>query len=87
MTIDPRWSFFLSLFISILNFLAGSTAQFTALGLDTKTVNVILALVTMATGILSLLNTALAAIPSKDSKTGFYLATKASADTNPPPKP
>ena len=65
MTLDPRWSFFLSLFIAILNFLAGSTAQFAALGLDTKTINVILALVTLVTGILSLINTALAAIPAR----------------------
>jgi len=79
MTVDPRWSFFLSLFISILNFLAGSTTQFTALGMDTKTVNMILALVTLVTGILSLVNTALAAIPSKntpEAAKSFYLGPK-----------
>jgi hypothetical protein len=85
MHIDPRWSFFLSLFISILNFLAGSTAQFAALGLNTNTVNVILAMVTLVTGILSLINTALAAIPSKAGQTaGFYLGP---AKPDPPPKP
>jgi hypothetical protein len=76
MTVDPRWSFFLSLGISILNFLAGSTTQFVALGLDQSVINLILALVTLVTGVLSLLNTALAAIPSKDKTTGFYLGPK-----------
>jgi len=79
MTIDPRWSFFLSLFISILNFLAGSTAQFAALGWDQKTISAILAMVTLVTGVLSLVNTALAAIPSKntpDAAKSFYLGPK-----------
>ena len=76
MTVDPRWSFFLSLFISILNFLAGSTAQFVALGISQTTLTAILATVTLATGVLSLVNTALAAIPSRDAHTGFYLAPK-----------
>jgi hypothetical protein len=79
MTIDPRFSFFLSLFISILNFLAGGTAQFSALGLDTSTINVILASITLVTGILSLVNTALAAIPSKstpEARGAFYLGPK-----------
>lgn len=80
MTIDPRWSFFLSLGIAILNFLAGSTAQFAALGLEPKTVSAILAMVTLVTGIASLINTALAAIPSQPGQTkGFYLGP-----TNPP---
>jgi hypothetical protein len=80
MTVDPRWSFFLSLGIAILNFLAGSTTQFAALGLNQATINLILALVTLVTGVLSLINTALAAIPSRDAHTGFYLAP-------PPPSP
>ena len=74
MTVDPRWSFFLSLGISILNFLAGSTTQFVAMWLEQSTITAILALVTLVTGIASLINTALAAIPSKDAHTGFYLA-------------
>jgi hypothetical protein len=79
MTVDPRWSFFLSLFISILNFLAGSTTQFAALGWSTASINVILALVTLVTGVLSLINTALAAIPSKntpEAAKSFYLGPK-----------
>jgi len=84
MTIDPRWSFFLSLGIAILNFLAGSTTQFVALGLNTATVNAILASVTLVTGVLSLINTALAAIPSRTGQTaGFYLGPKSSE----PPRP
>jgi hypothetical protein len=76
MTVDPRWSFFLSLFISILNFIAGSTPQFTDLGFEATTVKFVLALVALITGVLSLINTALAAIPSKDAHTGFFLAPK-----------
>ena len=76
MTVDPRWSFFLSLFIAILNFFGGASAQFTDLGLTPTTVKVILAAIALVTGILSLVNTALAAIPSKDKTTGFDLAPK-----------
>jgi hypothetical protein len=78
-TIDPRWSFFLSLFISVLNFFAGSAAQFTDLGMEQSTVKFILAAIALVTGVLSLINTALAAIPSRDTPDAaksFYLGPK-----------
>jgi hypothetical protein len=79
MTVDPRWSFFLSLFISVLNFFAGSAAQFTDLGMEQTTVKFILAAIALVTGVLSLVNTALAAIPSKntpETAKSFYLGPK-----------
>jgi hypothetical protein len=79
MTIDPRWSFFLSLGIAVLNFFAGSAAQFTDLGMDQQTVKFILAAIALVTGVLALINTALAAIPSKntpEAAKSFYLGPK-----------
>ena len=79
MTVDPRWSFFLSLFISILNFLASATAQWIGLGLTQATITAILSLIFLVTGVLGLINTALAAIPSAPGQTkGFYLGPKPS---------
>lgn len=83
MTVDPRWSFWLSLMLAVFGFLGGAGAQFTDLGLAPTTVKAILALLTLALGIGNAINAVLAAIPSKDSKTGFYLAPKA----NPPDPP
>jgi hypothetical protein len=76
MTIDPRWSFYLSLSLAVCGFLGGAGAQFTDLGLASSTVKAILALITLVLGIGNAVNAVLAAIPSKDSKTGFYLAPK-----------
>lgn len=76
MTVDPRWSFFLSLALAILGFLAGASAQFSDLGLDPKMVKAILALIVLLLGVGNAVNAVLAAIPSKDSKTGFYLGSK-----------
>lgn len=76
MTIDPRWSIFLSLGLAVLAFLAGAGSQFTDLGFDPTTVKAVLALVTILLGVGNAVNAVLGAIPSKDAKTGFYLAPK-----------
>lgn len=82
MTIDPRWSFYLSLSLAMLGFLSGSAAQFVALGLEAKVVSAIMAMIALLMGLGNAINAVLAAIPSKNSTTGFYLAPKPSE----PPK-
>lgn len=82
MTIDPRWSFYLSLTLAILGFLGGAGAQFVDLGLRAGTVKAILAGVTLLLGVGNAINAVLAAIPSKDPHTGFYLGP-----SNPPQPP
>lgn len=79
MTIDPRWSIFLSLFLAILGFLAGAGSQFTDLGLQPAMVKALLSLITLALGIGNAINAVLAGIPSKDNTTGFIVKG--------PPKP
>lgn len=77
MTIDPRWSVFLSLGLAILGFLGGASAQFTDLGLSPTLVKAILATVVLLLGIGNAINAVLGAIPSKkgdDAK--FYLGPK-----------
>ena len=76
MTVDPRWSFWLSICLSVVGFLSGAGAQFTDLGLGAAEVKAVLALCALIVGVGNALNAVLAAIPSKDSKTGFYLAPK-----------
>jgi hypothetical protein len=76
MTIDPRWSFYLSLSLAVVGFLSGAGSQFTDLGLPAPTVKAILAVCALVMGVGNAVNAVLAAIPSKDSKTGFYLAPK-----------
>lgn len=84
MTVDPRWSFFLSLGLAILGFLGGAGAQFTDLGLPPSEVKGILALVTLMLGVGNAINAVLAAIPSKkNNDAAFYLGPK----TNGTPKP
>ena len=83
MTIDPRWSFYLSLSLAICGFLSGASAQFAALGLDTKTVSAVLAGITLLMGVGNAINAVLAAIPSKPNAPGFYLGPK----TDTPSKP
>lgn len=76
MTIDPRWSIFLSLTLAVLGVLAGAGSQLTDLGLDPKQVKAALALITLLMGVGNAVNAVLGAIPSKDARTGFYLAPK-----------
>ncbi len=79
MTLDPRWSVFLSLGLAILGVLGGSAAQFTDLGMQPSQVKAILAIITMCLGIGNAINAVLGMVPSKDAKTGFYLAPKTAA--------
>lgn len=80
MTLDPRWSVFLSLGLAILAFLAGAGSQFTDLGLDPATVKKILAATTLLIGVGNAVNAVLGAIPSAstpEAKKSFYLGPKA----------
>lgn len=76
MTVDPRWSFYLSLSLAVLAFLSGAGSQFTDLGLAPTAVKAILAGIALVLGVGNAINAVLAAIPSKDAKTGFYLGPK-----------
>ena len=78
MTIDPRWSIFLSLSLAILAFLASSGAAFADLGLSAKEVKGIAAMITLLLGVGNAVNAVLGAIPSKSGQAaGFYLGPKA----------
>jgi len=85
MTIDPRWSFWLSITLAVLGFLSGAGGQFTDLGLDPIKVKALLALIALVIGVGNAINAVFAAIPSKDRTTGFYLGPK--TDTPPAGKP
>jgi hypothetical protein len=77
MTIDPRWSFWLSMTLGVLGFLSGAGVQFTDLGLDPHVVKQVLAFNALMLGIGSVANGVLAAIPSPSGQTkGFYLGPK-----------
>jgi hypothetical protein len=81
MTLDPRWSIFLSLALAILAFLGGAGTSFVGLGLTPGEVKAILAWDTLLLGIGNSVNAVLGAIPSKTgSSAGFYLGPK-------PPEP
>ena len=85
MTIDPRWSIFLSLGLAILAFLASSSAAFSDLGLSAREVKGIAAVITLLLGVGNSVNAVLGAIPSKSgTSAGFYLGPK---PTDPPPAP
>ena len=73
MTLDPRWSIFLSLFLAICGVLAGSSGTLSDLGLDPHQAKAIIAVVTLFMGIGNAVNAVLAGIPSKDSTTGFIV--------------
>lgn len=86
MTLDPRWSIFLSLFLAILGVLGGSAAQFTDLGLQPTQVKAILAIITMCLGIGNAINAVLGMVPSASGQSkGFWLGPSKPAD--PPAKP
>lgn len=79
MTIDPRWSFWLSIALATLAFLSGASSQFTDLGLEPTQVRAVLALITILLGVGNAVNAVLAAIPSKsdpESLNKFYLGPK-----------
>ncbi len=79
MTLDPRWSIFLSLSLAILAFLSGAGASLTDLGLQPAQVKALLALITLLLGVGNAVLAVLTGIPSKDNTTGFLVKG--------PPKP
>ncbi len=79
MTLDPRWSIFLSLSLAILAFLSGAGASLTDLGLQPPQVKALLALITLLLGVGNAVLAVLTGIPSKDNTTGFLVKG--------PPKP
>ena len=77
MTIDPRWSIYLSISLAVLAFLSGASAQLSDLGLGHTTVKAILAGFVLLLGVGNAINAVLAAIPSASGQTkGFYLGPK-----------
>lgn len=83
MTVDPRWSFWLSLSLAVLAFLSGAGSSFVDLGMPDRTVKAVLGLIAIMLGIGNAVNAVLAAIPSKSDSASlnkFYLGP-----TNPPP--
>lgn len=79
MTIDPRWSVWLSVTLAVLAVLAGAGSQFTDLGLDARQVKAMLAGFTLLLAIGNAINAVLGMIPSKsdpDSMKKFYLGPK-----------
>ena len=79
MTIDPRWSFWLSVTLAMLAFLAGAGGSYADLGMSERTVKAILGLTTILLGIGNSVNAVLTAIPSKPGVTSqFYLGPKPS---------
>lgn len=86
MTIDPRWSFWLSMALAVLGFLAGAGGSYADLGLSEHAVKGVLGLTTLCLGIGNAVNAVLAAIPSKsDTATlnKFYLGPKAPTEETP----
>jgi hypothetical protein len=80
MTIDPRYSIFLSLGLAILGFIAGAGAQFADLGMQPQTVKAILAFTTLLLGVGNAVNAVLAGIPAPNSTTGFIVGPPAPKD-------
>jgi len=76
-TLDPRWSIYLSLILAVLGFLGGAGVQFTDLGLSPATVKALLAGDVLLLGVGNAVNAVLAMAPSKSGQTaGFYLGPK-----------
>ena len=78
MTIDPRWSIFLGLFISILAYVGAAGALLLDMGLDATMEKRLIACVLFTFGLLNTVQTFLTGVPSKNSTTGFLVS---------PPKP
>ena len=82
MTLDPRWSVFLSLTLAVLGFLVGAGSQFTDLGFSPGQVKAILAGDALLLGIGNAVNAVLGMIPSPSdpkSMNKFYLGPKVGA--------
>lgn len=73
MTLDPRWSIFLGLFISIMGYVVGIGGLLTDAGLDPVAGKHVLAYAAISFGLLNTIQTFLTGIPSKNSTTGFLV--------------
>ena len=81
-TIDPRWSFWLSIALGVTGFVAASSGLLTDTGIDPVTIKHFLAWLGLATGIGNIVNAALAAILGKDPTGSSFYVNKVA-----PPKP
>ena len=73
MTLDPRWSIFLGLFITILAYVGAAGALLIDMGMDASQEKKVIAVVLFTFGLLNNIQTFLTGIPSKDNKTGFIV--------------
>jgi len=73
MTLDPRYSIFLSLGLAVLGYLSGVGALLTDLGMNPTQVKVVMALISLCLGLGNTINAVLTGIPSKDNQTGFIV--------------
>jgi hypothetical protein len=73
MTLDPRWSIFLSVGLAVLAYLNGAGALLTDLGMSATQVKVTMALISLVLGLGNTINAVLTGIPSKDNQTGFIV--------------
>ncbi len=73
MTIDPRWSIALSLFLAAGGFLSGAGALLTDTGIDPTTIKHFLAWDALTVGLGNVILAILTGIPSKDNQTGFIV--------------
>ncbi len=86
MTIDPRYSVWLSVFLAVLAYLSSASTTLVNLGLSQHVTTVVLALISLLLGIGNTINAVLGSIPSQPGATHqFYLGPK--TDTPTPPSP
>ena len=77
MTLDPRWSIFLGLFITILAYVGAAGALLIDMGMDATQEKRIIAGVLFLFGLLNTIQTFLTGVPSKNSTTGFLVSPPA----------
>lgn len=81
MTLDPRWSIGLALFLALLGYLAGVGSLLSdALGLDPLTAKRITSIIVLLLGAGNTVNAVLTGIPSKNSTTGFIVSAPSPAN-------
>lgn len=73
MTIDPRWSISLAIFLAILAFLSGAGGLLTDAGWDPTLVKHFIAYSSIVLGVGNCVNAVLTGIPAKDNSTGFIV--------------
>ena len=74
--IDPRWSFWLSILLGAMSFVASSGALLTDTGADPLVIKHVLAWIGLLVGIGNIVNAALAAIPGNDPGGGNFYANR-----------